>query len=215
MPSLFGPAFGPDCAIALHGAELALVRTSDNPPRAFACRLDALRVVAGTATTRVLHRRLREADTSEVLGGVGSPLVRVSGGAQLVLGTRAGRQLVVLALDEDLAFVREDLLLGFELSLGYENGRVALESPSDSSHLAVDGSPIVQLRGTGAAVLELGGKVASLPSAPDRALLVRRDWVVGWLGRLVARALPPAESPSGQRGLVAFSGEGTVLICAG
>jgi hypothetical protein len=204
-----------DRTVSLLDTGLVLVQTSDVPPRAFACRLDALRVVAGTATTRVLHRRLRDTDTSEVLGGVGSPVVRVSGNTQLVLGTRQGRELVLLALDEDLAFVREDLLLGFELGLGYENGRVAFEPGADGGRSAAEGSPIVQLRGSGALVLELGGKMASLPSVAGRPLLVRREWVVGWLGRLVARALPPSESPSGQRGLVAFSGEGTVLVCAG
>jgi uncharacterized protein (AIM24 family) len=211
------PLFGrpSDRTVALLGTDLVLVQTSDDPPRAFACRLDALRVVAGTATTRVLHRRLRDADTNEVLGGVGSPVVRVSGNTQLVLGTRQGRELVLLALDEDLAFVREDLLLGFELCLGYENGRVAFEPGADGGRSVAEGSPIVQLRGSGALVLELGGKIASLLSVAGRPLLVRREWVVGWLGRLVARALPPSESPSGQRGLVAFSGEGTVLVCAG
>jgi hypothetical protein len=46
-------------------------------------------------------------------------------------------------------------------------------------------------------------------------LLVRREWIVAWIGRLVTRALPPGEAPSGQRGLIAFSGEGTVLVCTG
>ena len=95
--------------------------------QAFAVRLDALRVVSGSASTRVLHRRTREAETSEVLGGLGSPFVRVAGDAQLVLGARPHQRLALLSVEADLAFVREDLLVGFELALQYENGRVALE----------------------------------------------------------------------------------------
>lgn len=185
----------------------ALVRTSDERP--FAARLDSLRLVAGTATTRVLHRRARDVDTTEVLGGIGSPMVRIGGPTQLVLAARAGHSIVPIALTDELAFVREDVLLGFELRLAYENGRLALESQS------ADAAPVVQLRGAGAALLELGGPLASVPCVAGRPLLVRREWIVGWLGRLVPRALPPGEAPSGQRGLIAFSGEGTVLVCAG
>jgi hypothetical protein len=43
-------------------------------------------------------------------------------------------------------------------------------------------------------------------------LLARREWIVGWIGRLLPRVLKPADAPGGQRGLVAFSGEGTILL---
>ena len=38
--------------------------------------------------------------------------------------------------------------------------------------------------------------------------------VVGWIGRMVPRALLPGEAAGGVRGLVAFAGEGTVLVDA-
>jgi uncharacterized protein (AIM24 family) len=171
-----------------------------------------LRVVAGPAATRVLHRRVREAETTEVLGGLGSPLVRIAGSTQLVFGPRPGHELVLLTLEDDLAFVREDLLLGFELRLAYENGRIAFEPGGEQPRAATDGVAVVQLRGSGAVALELAGALASIPSSESQPLLVRREWIVGWRGRLVARALAPADSPSGQRGLVSFSGEGTLLI---
>jgi uncharacterized protein (AIM24 family) len=210
-PSLFADAT--EAPIALHARGVVLVRTTEE--RAFGAKLESLRVVMGTATTRALHRRARDADTHEVLGGIGSPVVRVSGKAQLVLGARAGHTLVPMALEEELAFLREDALLGFELRLAYENGRLALEAPGEGSRAPGEGVHIVQLRGSGAVVLELAGELASVPSTAGRPLLVRREWIVGWLGRLVPRPLPPAESLNGQRGLIAFSGEGTVLICAG
>ena len=210
-PSLFADAA--EAPVALHARGVLLVRITDDSP--FAAKLESLRVVLGAPTTRVLHRRVRDADTHEVLGGIGTPLVRVSGNVQLVLAAKAGHALIPMALRDELAFVREEALLGFELRLAYENGRLALEPAGEGVRAAGEGAHVVQLRGTGALVLELAGELASVPCAPGRTLLVRREWIVGWLGRLVPRASPPAESPMGQRGLIAFSGEGTVLVCAG
>lgn len=180
---------------------------------AFATRLDALRVVAGAITTRVLHRRSREADTSEILGGLGSPFVRVSGEAQLVLGARPSHRLWVVPVSDEIAFVREESLLGFESRLVYENGRLALDPPGEGPRSG-ETAHLVQLRGQGALVLEIAAELATLQCTAGVPLYVRREWIVGWLGRLMPRALPPTESPSGQRGLVAFAGEGTVMVCA-
>jgi uncharacterized protein (AIM24 family) len=212
IPPLFvGPA---DRPVALLDSGVLLVRTSgDDPTRAFAGRLDALRVVSGTTKTRVLHRRSGDADTNEVLGGLGSPVVRISGEGECVLGPRSGHQIVLVPLEDGLAFVREDRLLGFELRLAYDGGRLALEHPDERARPSADGVPIVHLRGSGVIALELRGRLASLPRPAGPPLLVRREWVVGWLGQVEARSLPPAEAPGGQRGLVGFSGEGTVLVC--
>jgi uncharacterized protein (AIM24 family) len=199
--------------MGLGAAGMLFVRTGE--ARAFAGRLDAIRAIGGSATTRILHRRTREADTSEVLGGIGSPLVRIAGDVELVLGARPAHELILLTLEEDLAFVREDRLLGFEMCLGYENGRVSLEPAAQGARPLADGAAVVQLRGSGTLVVEVAGKLTSLASAPGRPLIVRREWVVGWFGRLVTRALSPADSPTRQRGLVSFSGEGLVLLGSG
>jgi Tfp pilus assembly protein PilF/uncharacterized protein (AIM24 family) len=209
-PLLVGPR---DRSVTLLEAGVLLVRTDDDPTRAFAGRLDALRVVSGVATTRVLYRRAGDADTNDVLGGLGSPVVRFSGHAECVLGARSGHQIVLMPLDENLAFVREDRLLGFEQQLTYESGRLPLEHPDERARPGAEGLPIVQLRGHGTIVLEVRGRLASLRHLAGPPLLVRREWIVGWLGHLVAHSLPPAEAPGGQRGLIGFSGDGTVLVC--
>jgi uncharacterized protein (AIM24 family) len=196
----------------VHSSGALLARATEEFP--FAARLDALRVISGTVSTRALHRRTRDADSTDVLGGIGSPMVRVSGNAQLVLGPRSAFEVAVLTLDDELAFLREEVVLGFELRLSYENGRLASDAPGESPRAAAE-IHLVQIRGTGAVALELARKLASVPCTAGRSLIVRREWIVGWIGRLVPRALPPADSPSGQRGLVGFSGEGTVLVCPG
>jgi uncharacterized protein (AIM24 family) len=126
---------------------------------------------------------------------------------------------VLLRIDEYLAFVREDHLLGFQTSLAHENGRVLLDAteggwPDGTRASMPEAATLVQLRGSGAFVLELAGPLASLACTPERPLMVRREWIVAWLGRLMPRALSPAEAPHGQRGLVSFSGDGTVLVCS-
>ncbi len=209
----------PDRSIALHTSGLLLVQVGEEPQAGFAGRADAMRAATGPVTTRLMHRRTRDADTTEMLGGVGSPLVRFSGDAQLVVGPRPRYELVLLGVEDHLAFVREDHLLGFQMSLAHENGRLALESsdggwPDGARSSPPEAAPLVQLRGSGAFVLELAGPLASLACVPERPLMVRREWIVGWLGRLMPRALSPAEAPHGQRGLVSFSGDGTVLVCA-
>ena len=203
-PALAGTLALPEGdTIGLHPSGPVLVRTAGD--RAFVGRLDALRVVSGPVTTRVVHRRSREGEALEVLGGIGSPLVQIAGIANLVLGARTGHSLAIVPLAVDLAFVREDVLLGFEATLAHENGRLALDA-------SADGTPIVQLRGSGSFVVELRSELGRVPCATGSALLVRREWIVGWTGRLLPRALPPGESLSGQRGLISFAGEGSVLV---
>jgi hypothetical protein len=206
-------------SIGLHASGVLLVQTEEEPTRGFAGRADAMRAVTGTVTTRILYRRTRDADSAEMLGGVASPLVRFTGSAQLVIGPRPRHELALLGVEDHLAFVREEYLLGFELSLAYENGRIALEPSAeggwpDGGRPPPEGSAVIQLRGTGAFVLELTAPLASIACTPERPLMVRREWIVGWLGRLMPRALSPAETPNGQRGLVGFSGDGAVLVCA-
>jgi hypothetical protein len=216
----------PGRGVALRTDGVLVARTNDEAGNGFAARLDALRVVAGAVQTRVLHRRVRNesmdadpTDTNEVLGGIGSPFVRISGDAAVALGARPTRELALIELTDDIAFVREEALLGFELRLAYENGRVALEDNDGTSLAPVAGSArpqlgthLVQLRGAGAVVLELGGPPLPVACTGDRPVLVRREWLIGWIGRLVPRALRASESPGGQRGVVRFSGEGTILV---
>jgi hypothetical protein len=203
---------GDEARVARRPSGVVVVRAGESAERAFAGRLDALRVVAGHVTTRILHRRTREVETSEVLGGIGSPLVRVAGDAQLVLGSRPGHALTLMDAGGDLVFVREELLVGFEMSLQYESGRVDLgAAPGESV-------PVVQLRGAGTFVVEVPGDLAHLARLQATAgtpLLVKRDWVIGWFGRLVPRILASTDSPGGHRGLIGFSGDGSVVVNAG
>jgi uncharacterized protein (AIM24 family) len=188
--------------VVLVDATRALVTTSDERP--FAARLEVLRSYGGQVTCTVLLRNLQGRASGEPLGSVGAPMVKVSGAGHLVLGARAGHTILGFRLeDAGLAFVREEHLLGFDMMLAYENGRLST-GDRQMSH-------VVQLQGAGIVLLELMGALAAVPVSGARSATVRRDAIVGWIGRLAPRALTPAEAPAGQHGLVTFGGEGTLL----
>ena len=190
--------------VLLHGDASALVTTSDEKP--FAVRLEAIRAFMGAASSVVLDRRSRDKASGEPLGGLVAPIVKVSGAAGLVVCARAKHFIVALKLEEAPAYVREEHLLGFDLSLTFENGKL---SAGDTEAVRV-----VQLRGEGVVLLELAAPLGAIPVSASRPVTVRRDAIAGWLGRLVPRVLPAAEAPAGQRGLLSFVGEGTVLVAS-
>jgi hypothetical protein len=170
-----------------------------------AARLEAVRSYTGSLTTEVLERQPKARAGGEPFGGLGTPVVKIAGDGRVVLAPRPSFRLVAFRLDEEPVFVREELLLGFELNLTYENGRLALGEGESTS--------VVQLRGPGGcAILELMAPLVASPVTAAAPIHLRREAVVGWVGRLVPRALPSTEAPLGQRGILSFAGEGAVLF---
>jgi len=200
----------PDEGVTLLEGGLALVKTgerrADGRAQRFAARLESMRAYRGDITTDVLQRQSRGQMASETLGGIGTPIIAVSGDGHVMLGPRPSHRLFSFLLHDEVAFVREDYLMGFELSLLYETGRLAVGEG--------DTILMVQLRGVGSVLLELLDPVATLEVTSERGATIRREVLVGWIGRLVPRALSISESPCGQRGLVGFSGDGAVLLAA-
>jgi uncharacterized protein (AIM24 family)/thioredoxin-like negative regulator of GroEL len=197
----------PQEGVTILDSGLALVRTRETPSeRSFAARLEAIRAYSGDLTTDVMQRQTRGQVANETFGGVGTPIVSVSGAGHLVLGPRHAHRLCSFFLRDEVAFVREENLLGFDLTLSYESGRLAVGEG--------DTAVMVQLRGAGAALIELLDPLATLEVTSGRGVTVRREALVGWVGRLVPRALSISEAPCGQRGLVGFSGDGSILVAA-
>ena len=155
---------------------------------------------------KALERHAKGNPTGESFGGASSPLVHAMGEGPLVLAPRPGRNLRSFALGDadNMCFVREEILLGFDGSLLFENGKLAT---GEGESVA-----IVQLRGIGAVLVEAIGSILTLQVQSSRGLSVRRDAVLGWFGRLVPRALSPSEAPCGQHGLISFAGDGRILV---
>ncbi|WP_438029345.1 tetratricopeptide repeat protein [Sorangium sp. So ce233] len=194
--------FPRDVAIARHATGVVLVQAA----KGFVARLDGLRTMSvhsGTAT-HVLKRQARGRIFDEPLGGPSTPFVEIGGRCELVLGAPEGRRLHAVALGEEPIYLREDVLIGFELPIGYENGRLP----------AGDGEAVamVQLRGRGHVVLSVPERAAALEITPSRPTSTRATAVLGWMGRLLPRTLPATEAPGGMQGFVTFGGEGMVLV---
>lgn len=192
----------PGETVGLHVSGVVVVHGT-GAGETFAARMEALRGYTGSLATRMLERRGR-APSHEPFGGLGSPVVAVASSGSLLVGPRAGHRLVPFKLQNEALFLREDALLGFELSLAYENGKLPFPEGEDLH--------VVHFKGTGAVVVELLDPWITLEATADRSVTVRRESLVGWMGRVVPRGLPPVEAPSAQRGLVALAGEGTVLV---
>jgi hypothetical protein len=189
-----------DVRIRLHASGLAVV----NAPDGFAARLGSLRAYSGALESSVLERQTRT-PSPEPFGGIGNPLLRMKVPGPVLLGPRSAHRLVPITVEDGTTlFLREDLVLAFDLALAFENGRLTFGE--------TDLVPVAQFRGDGAVILELIDPIVSLEATASRPVVARREALVGWVGRLAPRAIPISEAPSGQRGLLSFSGEGTVLV---
>jgi uncharacterized protein (AIM24 family)/DNA-binding SARP family transcriptional activator len=205
-------AFPDDAGVRLQPGGTALVRTTGSTQgggRPFAARVEAIRVHVGALAVEVLPRRAWGKSTGESFGGVASSIASVAGTGCLVLGPRPSHSIVAFTIAAEVVTLREDSLLGFTLgSITYENGKLAL-GDGESAH-------VVQLRGNGEVLLELLHPLQSVDVTEGRPILVQRDNLIGWTGaKMSARALPPSEAPSGQRGLLSLAGDGTIFLAVG
>jgi uncharacterized protein (AIM24 family) len=120
-------------------------------------------------------------------------LVLLAGVGQAVAVPRGG-VFATLALDDDVLYLREDLVFGFEEELSWENGHV----PGSNGAL-----PVVQLRGSGALALRSTRPLIAIDVAGDRPLRVAAAALAGWTGGV----LPHATGSD-----VEHTGEGTVFV---
>jgi uncharacterized protein (AIM24 family) len=123
------------------------------------------------------------------------------------LGSNPGARLMAVSLSEEFLYLRESLLIGFQASLRYENGRL----------VRADGvqTPVVQLSGSGFVVFEIKKPLRALRAHAGCGVTVDAERVVGWTGRLLPG---PSRMDSGALGLahlVGFSGEGAVFVEVG
>lgn len=188
-----------DDDVGMHPSGLVVVK----PDVEFAARLDAIRSYTGDLAAEVLLRQTRT-QTSEPFGGLAASVQKLRASGPLVFGPRASHRLVPVQIHNEVVFLREEAVLGFDLRITYENGRLSF-AEGEALH-------VVQFRGSGTIVLELLDPIVAVAVTPARAVTARRENLVGWYGRLLPRSLPMSEAPLGQRGLVTFAGDGSLLV---
>jgi hypothetical protein len=64
-------------------------------------------------------------------------------------------------------------------------------------------------------VLRAKGPLLTTEVKADKAVILARESVVGWAGRLLPRELSTEEAMGGASGLISFAGEGTVFASSG
>jgi hypothetical protein len=193
----------PPARVLIHGARIGTFVTGEG----FAARSDVLSTVVGAVKPLApapLMRRLRGRETSEPFGAGASVWHGYEGAAKGVVIAGRNRMLWALELGGEFVYVRESSLLAFESSVRYENGRLAAGGREPVA--------MVQLSGTGFAVLETNGAVSALSVGQDSQAIVRVDDVIGWTGRLLGQAVSNDAAPGRLPGAVAFSGEGALLL---
>lgn len=195
--------FPRDLAVSRHPSGLVLVHGRER----FAVRLGLVAALSlpQDAIVEPLERRSRGKALGEPLGGPLAPVAEIIGAAELVMSPPVGRTLRPVALsDGQPVYVREDVVAGFDPEVAYENGRLALGDGDSAS--------MVLLRGAGIAVLALPASTSAVEIGSSRSVVARGATILGWIGRLLPRALAASEASAGARGYVSLSGDGMVLL---
>jgi hypothetical protein len=165
-------------------------------------RLDGVHITGGDLAFEPAKRRSRGSQTEDAFDHGGSALHAITGDGWLI-AVPDDRQFSAVMLDDDIFYLREDLVFAFEARLRWENGNV----PGLRGKL-----PVVQFRGDGAVALRLARPLVRVKLPPQGVLFVEVGALAGWIGRVVPRAvMPPPNSPmSGV--CVECTGEGIVLV---
>jgi uncharacterized protein (AIM24 family) len=154
----------------------------------------------GTIAFEPLHRRIRAQATDEPWGEGAEAMFVAVGRGRMVVAAR-GARFALLALADDILYVREPALFAFEESLAWESGRV----PGGG----VDGLKVVQFRGTGRVVIRTARPIYTIKTEPEAPLYVEHSTLLGWIGRVVPRQLPGENGPAPY---VECSGEGVLIL---
>jgi uncharacterized protein (AIM24 family) len=113
---------------------------------------------------------------------------------------------LLVSLEGDPVYLREDRLLAFEAGVGFETGRLAQPSGADET--------LVQLAGSGSVVFAVRERLQSVEVVPDHPVVVTTDRLVGWVGRILAQLPGPADGLGALHGTHRLSGRGFVLLDA-
>lgn len=165
-------------------------------------RLDGVCVTGGDLSYEHATRRSRGHSTDEPFDYGGSQLHTVSGRGYLI-AVPGEHAFSAVSLDDDILYLREDLVFAFQAQLRWENGNV----PGLRGRL-----PVVQFRGNGALAMRLRRPLVRVKLPAQGTVFIDADRLAGWIGRVIPRAVvPPPGGPLGAM-CVECTGEGIVLV---
>jgi tetratricopeptide (TPR) repeat protein len=162
-----------------------------------------LGTVASTegVTFEPLFRRVRAQSTQEAFGEGAEAMLMAVGHGRIVVAAR-GARFSVLALADDILYLREPTLFAFEESLAWESGRL----PGGGAQ--GDAARIVQFRGHGRVVLRTSRSIFTLKTE-EAPLFVEQGALLGWIGRVVPKQ---AHGEDGPAPYIECHGEGVLIL---
>lgn len=168
-------------------------------------RLEGVHVTGGDLAYEIAMRRSRGSDTKERFDYGGAPLHAVNGHGYLIAVPGKKRAFSAVTLDDDILYLREDLVFAFEATLRWESGNV----PGLRGKF-----PIVQFRGDGALAIRVHDDrpLVRVKLPANGVVFIDADRLAGWIGRVIPRAVaPPVGGPMGST-CIECTGEGIVLV---
>ncbi len=165
-------------------------------------RLDDVHVTGGDLAFEPALRRSRGHQSDVKFDYGGSALYSVTGHGYLIAVPNK-RAYTAVELDDDIFYLREDLVFAFESTLRWESGNV----PGLRGRL-----PVVQFRGDGAVALRSEKPLVRIKLPASGVVFVAATRMAGWIGRVIPRAVvPPSGGPMGEM-CIECTGEGVVLV---
>ena len=162
-------------------------------------RNDGVVMIGGALAFEPATRRIRGQQTTEPFAPLGREVMVVTGQGYFVVDPGDG-YFTAVALDDDILYLREDLVYAFEGTLRWGNGNV----PGMRGQFAV-----VQFRGDGAVALH-GRPLMRIKLSASAPCTVPVAMLAGWIGRVVPRAVNVADGRPVT--MVECSGEGVILL---
>jgi hypothetical protein len=165
-------------------------------------RLEGIHIAGGELEYEPATRRSRGSQTDERFDYGGSRFHVVSGNGYLI-AVPGDKKFTAVTLDDDIFYLREDLVFAFDATLRWENGNV----PGLRGKL-----PVVQFRGDGAVALRTSQQLVRVKLPAQGVVYVDATRLAGWIGRVIPRAVvPPEHGPMGEI-CIECTGEGVVLV---
>jgi hypothetical protein len=187
-----------DDAFEISGNGALIIRVTER----VMTRLDGVHVTGGDLGFELATRRSRGHNTETAFDYGGSQLYTATGRGYMI-AVPGAYAFSAVSLDDDILYLREDLVFAFQISLRWENGNV----PGLRGKL-----PVVQFRGHGALALRLARPLVRVKLPAQGLVFIAADRLAGWIGRVIPRAVvPPPGGPLGAM-CVECTGEGVVLV---
>jgi Flp pilus assembly protein TadD len=182
------------------GTWIARLVRSGGVERSLCARADAIRAWAGALDMAPGGTAHRVPESGRVPHG---GMLRFDGDGEVALAHPRGGHLLAFELGDETCAARLDVLVAHDARLSREAVSVAVGRG--------ESVPFVQLRGSGAVVLEADEDLSALGVSLQRAVTARADALVAWVGRLQAQPFEAAELGADAK-LVRLTGEGAVLL---